>query len=41
VISVDTKKKKLVGPYRNGGAEWRPAGAPEQVKVHGFYFHGC
>jgi transposase len=36
VISVDTKKKELVGPYRNGGAEWRPAGAPEQVKVHDF-----
>ena len=26
----------LVGPYRNGGAEWRPAGQPEQVKVHDF-----
>jgi hypothetical protein len=36
VISVDTKKKELVGPYRNGGVEWRPAGAPEQVKVHDF-----
>jgi Rhodopirellula transposase DDE domain len=36
VISVDTKKKELVGPYRNGGAEWRPAGRPEQVKVHDF-----
>jgi hypothetical protein len=36
VISVDTKKKELVGPYRNGGTEWRPAGAPEQVKVHDF-----
>ena len=36
VISVDTKKKELVGPYRNGGAEWRPAGQPEQVKVHDF-----
>jgi hypothetical protein len=32
VISVDTKKKELVGRYRNGGAEWRPAGQPEQVK---------
>jgi hypothetical protein len=36
VISVDTKKKELVGPYKNGGAEWRPAGDPEQVKVHDF-----
>ena len=36
VISVDTKKKELVGAYKNGGAEWRPAGEPEQVKVHDF-----
>ncbi len=36
VISVDTKKKELVGASRNGGAEWRPAGDPEQVKVHDF-----
>lgn len=36
VISVDTKKKELVGNYRNGGAEWRPRGDPEQVKVHDF-----
>ncbi len=36
VISVDTKKKELVGPYKNGGTEWRPAGDPEQVKVHDF-----
>jgi len=36
VISVDTKKKELVGPYKNGGAEWRPAGDPEPVKVHDF-----
>jgi transposase len=36
VISVDTKKKELVGPYKNAGAEWRPAGDPEQVKVHDF-----
>lgn len=36
VISVDTKKKELVGPYRNGGTEWRPAGQPEPVKVHDF-----
>ena len=36
VISVDTKKKELVGQFKNGGAEWRPTGAPEQVKVHDF-----
>ena len=36
VISVDTKKKELVGAYKNNGAEWRPAGSPEAVKVHDF-----
>ncbi len=36
VISVDTKKKELVGLYRNGGREWRPKGQPEAVKVHDF-----
>ena len=36
VISVDTKKKELVGPFKNGGREWRPKGAPETVKVHDF-----
>ena len=36
VISVDTKKKELVGAYKNNGAEWRPAGDPEPVKVHDF-----
>jgi Rhodopirellula transposase DDE domain len=36
VISVDTKKKELVGAFKNGGQEWRPAGEPEQVKVHDF-----
>jgi Rhodopirellula transposase DDE domain len=36
VISVDTKKKELVGAYKNGGREWRPTGEPEQVKVHDF-----
>ncbi len=36
VISVDAKKKELVGEYRNGGREWRPAGRPEQVKVYDF-----
>lgn len=36
VISVDTKKKELVGPYKNGGRTWRPKGEPEEVKVHDF-----
>src|SRR5215217_766820 len=36
VISVDTKKKELVGRYRNGGREWQPKGEPEAVKVHDF-----
>ena len=36
VISVDTKKKELVGDYKNNGREWRPQGEPEQVKVHDF-----
>jgi len=36
VISVDTKKKELVGPFKNGGREWQPSGAPEQVQVHDF-----
>ena len=36
VISVDTKKKKIVGPYKNGGREYRPQGDPEQVNVHDF-----
>jgi hypothetical protein len=35
-ISVDTKKKELVGNYKNGGAEWRPKGQPVDVKVHDF-----
>ena len=36
VISVDTKKKELIGQYRNGGREWRPQGRPEEVKVYDF-----
>ena len=35
-ISVDTKKKGLVGEYKNGGREYRPKGRPEQVDVHDF-----
>jgi len=36
VISVDTKKKELVGDFRNGGREWRAKGKPLQVRVHDF-----
>ena len=36
VISVDTKKKELVGPFRNAGKELRPKGKPEEVRVHDF-----
>ncbi len=36
VISVDTKKKELVGQYKNNGKELRPKGKPEQVKVYDF-----
>ena len=36
VISVDTKKKELVGAFKNGGREWQPKGMPEEVKVHDF-----
>ena len=36
VISVDAKKKELVGPFKNGGREWMPAGQPEQVNVYDF-----
>ena len=35
-ISVDTKKKELVGDFKNGGRELRPKGDPEQVRVHDF-----
>ena len=36
VISVDTKKKELVGAYKNGGTDYRPKGDPLRVKVHDF-----
>ena len=35
-ISVDAKKKELVGQYRGGGTEWQPKGQPEPVKTHDF-----
>ena len=36
VISVDTKKKELVGDFKNNGREWRPKGDPEEARVHDF-----
>ncbi len=36
VISANTKKKELVGNFKNAGREWRPEGTPECVRVHDF-----
>ena len=36
VISIDTKKKELIGPYKNGGSDYRPEGCPDEVNVHDF-----
>jgi hypothetical protein len=36
VVSIDTKKKELVGDFKNGGREWRCKGQPEPVRVHDF-----
>ena len=36
VVSVDTKKKELVGLFKNAGREWRPQGEPDEVRVHDF-----
>ncbi len=36
VVSVDTKKKELVGEFKNAGQEWQPKGEPERVNVHDF-----
>ena len=36
VISVDTKKKELIGAYKNGGSDYRAAGCPDEVNVHDF-----
>ena len=36
VVSVDTKKKELIGQFRNGGREWAPKGQPEPVEVYDF-----
>jgi transposase len=35
-VSVDTKKKELVGDFKNPGREWKPKGAPDRVRVHDF-----
>jgi len=40
VISVDTKKKELVGDFKNAGQEWRPQGRPQRVRVHDFIIPG-
>jgi hypothetical protein len=39
VISVDTKKKELIGEFRNSGREWQPKGEPMEVLVHDFIDH--
>ena len=36
LVSVDTKKKELIGKYKNNGREWRPAGEPEKVETYDF-----
>ena len=36
VISIDTKKKELVGPFKNGGSDYRQEGCPDEVNVHDF-----
>ena len=36
VISIDTRKKKLIGSYKNAGSDYRPEGRPDKVKVHDF-----
>src|SRR5512132_2529499 len=36
VVSVDTKKKELIGDFKNAGQEWQPEGAPEEVRMYDF-----
>ncbi len=36
MISVDTKKKELIGNFKNGGTDYRPKGKPRRVNVHDF-----
>ena len=40
VISIDTKQKELIGPYKNGGSDYRPEGCPDKVNVHDFVDKG-
>ena len=40
VVSVDTKKKELVGQFRQSGREWHPQGQPDEVQVHDFPHEG-
>jgi hypothetical protein len=40
VVSVDTKKKELVGDFKGGGREWQPRGQPEEVRTHDFQDKG-
>ena len=40
-ISVDTKKKELVGPFKNGGRAWRPTKTPQRVRAHDFVILGA
>jgi transposase len=40
VISVDAKKKELIGDFKNAGREWRPEGDPEPVRVYDFIISG-
>jgi hypothetical protein len=41
VISADTKKKELIGEFKNGGREWAPKGKPVEVNTHDFPSHAC
>ena len=41
VVSVDAKKKELIGDFKNAGREWRPRGEPEEVRVHDFVDFGA
>ena len=36
MVPADTKKKELVGGFKNGGGEWRPQGKPAEVNLHDF-----
>jgi hypothetical protein len=41
VISVDTKKKELLGNFKNAGSDWRPKGSPQRVNMHDFADKGA